>query len=285
MAGFEFSRLATGRAAVNSARGAFTFNGTLTGYAPADFILGTPQTFTTPGPEVRGRVAEWRDGFFVQDKWQVIAQTDAELRPPLRTADGAVHHQRRRHRTECGPDGDRGRHARLPLHRPQPQRLGAARWASPTASPTRPCSEAAAGIYYNPNQTNSYTFLNTNPPYTTILPAPGHGRLDHAAHFVEPDRAGVCPTAATAGTIVTDPVASAHAAHEPVERRPGAAVVERRRPGGAVPRLALLSPGPQLLQQHAAPARTGRGQYAPSQSAVRRRSAPSTTTRSPITRA
>ena len=26
-----------------------------------------------------------------------------------------------------------------------------------------------AGIYYNPNQTNSYTFLNTNPPFTTIL--------------------------------------------------------------------------------------------------------------------
>ena len=67
----EFRRLATGRAAVNSARGSFTFNGVLTGYAPADFVLGLPQSFTTPGPEVRGRVAEWRDGFFVADKWQV----------------------------------------------------------------------------------------------------------------------------------------------------------------------------------------------------------------------
>ena len=67
----EFRRLATGRAAVNSARGAFTFNGTLTGYAPADFILGSLPSFTTPGPEVRGRTAEWRDGFFVTDKWQV----------------------------------------------------------------------------------------------------------------------------------------------------------------------------------------------------------------------
>ncbi len=62
MAGMEFRRLATGRAAVNSARGLFTFNGTLTGYAPADFILGMPQIFTTPGPEVRGRsggMARW----------------------------------------------------------------------------------------------------------------------------------------------------------------------------------------------------------------------------------
>ena len=41
------------------------------GYAPADFILGIPQSFATAGPEVRGRVAEWRDGFFVLDKWQV----------------------------------------------------------------------------------------------------------------------------------------------------------------------------------------------------------------------
>ena len=26
---------------------------------------------------------------------------------------------------------------------------------------------AGGGIYYNPNQTNSYTFLNINPPYAT----------------------------------------------------------------------------------------------------------------------
>ena len=79
----EFRRLATGRAAVNSARGAFTFNGTLSGYAPADFVLGIPSSFTTPGPEVRGRTAEWRDGFFVTDKWQVSRKLTVELRYPL----------------------------------------------------------------------------------------------------------------------------------------------------------------------------------------------------------
>src|SRR5207253_472686 len=71
MAGMEFRRLATGRAASNNARGLFTFNGTLSGYAPADFILGLPQSFNTAGPQPRGRTAEWRDGFFVLDKWQV----------------------------------------------------------------------------------------------------------------------------------------------------------------------------------------------------------------------
>src|SRR6185369_9902364 len=71
MAGAEFRRLATGRAAVNSARGTFSFNGTQSGYALADFILGHPVSFATAGPEIRGRVAGWRDGFFVLDKWQV----------------------------------------------------------------------------------------------------------------------------------------------------------------------------------------------------------------------
>ena len=94
MAGLEFRRLATGRAAVNSARGTFTFNGTLTGYAPADFILGLPQNFATAGPEVRGRIAEWRDGFFVLDKWQVSRKLTLELRHPLRTAHGGLHDQR-----------------------------------------------------------------------------------------------------------------------------------------------------------------------------------------------
>ena len=28
---------------------------------------------------------------------------------------------------------------------------------------------AGGGIYYNPNQTNSFTFLNTNPPWSPIF--------------------------------------------------------------------------------------------------------------------
>ena len=62
MAGFEFRRLATGRAAVNSARGTFTFNGTQSGYAPADFILGASGQLRhgrAGNPRTRGRVARW----------------------------------------------------------------------------------------------------------------------------------------------------------------------------------------------------------------------------------
>ena len=40
------------------------------------------------------------------------------------------------------------------------------------------------GIYYNPNQTNSYTFLNTNPPYATIL----NCTWSASAHAGQPER-------------------------------------------------------------------------------------------------
>ncbi len=203
MAGAEFRRLATGRAAVNSARGTFTFNGTLTGYAPADFILGTPQSFATPGPEVRGRVAEWRDGFFVLDKWQVSRKFTLnygiryELPTVAYTINGIA--------TELNPNqtalvgGTPGYHFTAPNHKEFAPRLGLAyRFNEKTVF------RAGGGIYYNPNQTNSYTFLNTNPPYTTILTCTfsAGGTVPTLSNPFVP---GVCPTAPTAGTIVTDP--------------------------------------------------------------------------------
>src|SRR5262249_33682671 len=70
-----------------------------------------------------------------------------------------------------------------------------------------------AGIYYNPNQTNSYTFLNTNPPYTTILTCTytvGSGQ--QIPTLSNPITPGVCPTAPTARTIITAPL------HHPTPR-------------------------------------------------------------------
>jgi len=203
MAGFEFSRLATGRAAVNSARGSFTFNGILTGYAPADFILGTPSTFTTPGPEVRGRVAEWRDGFFVQDKWQVSRRLTLSygLRYELPTVPYTINGVA----TELNPSqtalvgGTPGFHFIAPNHNDWAPRVGFAyRFNEKTVF------RGGGGIYYNPNQTNSYTFLNTNPPYTTILTCSYTVGLTIPT-LSNPIVPGVCPTAPTAGTTVTDP--------------------------------------------------------------------------------
>ena len=203
MSGFEFRRLATGRAAVNSARGSFTFNGTLTGYAPADFILGTPQSFTTPGPEVRGRVAEWRDGFFALDKWQVTRKLtlDYGMRYELPTVAYTINGNG----TELNPaqtalvGGTPGFRFTNPNHADWAPRFGLAYRIT-----EKTVFRAGGGIYYNPNQTNSYTFLNTNPPYTTILTCTWSAGLTPAS-LLNPFTPGVCPSAPTAGTIVTDP--------------------------------------------------------------------------------
>jgi hypothetical protein len=203
MAGLAFSRLATGRAAVNSARGSFTFNGILSGYAPADFILGTPSSFTTSGPEVRGRVAGWRDGFFVQDKWQISRKLTLSygLRYELPTVPYTINGVA----TELNPNqtalvgGTPGYRFITPNHNDWAPRLGFAYRIN-----EKTVFRGGAGIYYNPNQNNSYTFLNTNPPYTTILTCTYTVGLTIPT-LSTPVVPGVCPNAATAGTIVTAP--------------------------------------------------------------------------------
>ena len=229
MAGLAFSRLATGRAAVNSARGGFTFNGTITGYAPADFILGTPQSFTTPGPEVRGRVAEWRDGFFVQDKWQVSRKLTLnyglryELPTVPYTINGVATELNENQTALVG--GTPGFRFIAPNHNDWAPRLGFAYRIN-----DKTVFRGGAGIYYNPNQTNSYTFLNTNPPYTTILSCTytvGSGQ--QIPTLANPITPGVCPGSGHGGHHRNSSLASADAAHEPMECGPGTATLERRR--------------------------------------------------------
>ena len=167
MAGMEFRRLATGRAAVNSARGTFTFNGTQSGYAAADFILGHPVSFGTAGPEIRGRVAEWRDGFFVLDKWQVSRKLTLNygLRYELPTVPYTINGNA----SELNKDqtalvvATPGFGFVDPQHKDWAPRLGFAYRLS-----DKTVFRVGGGIYYNPNQTNSYTFLNTNPPFSPI---------------------------------------------------------------------------------------------------------------------
>jgi hypothetical protein len=170
MAGAEFRKLITGRAAINSPRGTFTFNGQLTGYAPADFILGLPQSFTTPGPQVRNSVAEWRDGFFILDKWQISRRLTLNygLRYELPTVAYTVNGNG----TELNPQQTAlvpanapqpGFHFYYPNHKDFAPRIGLA-WRITEKTVFR----GGYGIYYNPNQTNSFTFLSTNPPFSPV---------------------------------------------------------------------------------------------------------------------
>jgi hypothetical protein len=168
MAGMEFRRLATGRAAVNSARGTFTFNGTQSGYAPADFILGHPVSFATAGPEIRGRVAGWRDGFFVLDKWQVSRKLTLNygLRYELPTVPYTINGVASILNADQSAliVATPGFKFIAPNHKNWAPRLGFAYRIS-----DKTVFRGGGGIYYNPNQTNSYTFLNTNPPWSPIF--------------------------------------------------------------------------------------------------------------------
>jgi hypothetical protein len=89
MAGADIRRMTIGRAAQNDPRGNFTFNGEYTSQcikpstgsnpctnttpqnALADFVVGRASSVTTPTFQVKGSVGSWRNGYFVQDNWQV----------------------------------------------------------------------------------------------------------------------------------------------------------------------------------------------------------------------
>ena len=203
VAGLEIRRLGTSREATNSPRGAFNFNGTLSGYAPADFILGLPQSFSTPGPEVHGHVVSWRDGFFVQDKWQVSRRLT--LNYGIRYELPTVPYTANGNATELNPNqtaivgGTPGFRFTNPNHKNWAPRLGFAYRIN-----DKTVFRGGAGIYYNPNQMNSYTFLSNNPPFATILNCTwsvGLTPVNVSAPFAS---AGVCPAGATVGTVITN---------------------------------------------------------------------------------
>lgn len=168
MFGAEFRKLETGRSATNSSRGFFSFTGQFSGYAPADFILGDPANLQTYAIQVRGLVAEWRDGFFALDNWQVNRKLTINygLRYELPTVPYTVNG----YATELNPQQTAlvpanppvpGFKFTFPQHSDWAPRLGFAyRLTEKTVL------RGGVGIYYNPNQTNSQTFLNTNPPFT-----------------------------------------------------------------------------------------------------------------------
>lgn len=175
MAGLEFRKLETGRQATNSAQGLFTFTGQYSGYAPADFMLGVQANDTSAGPEVRGLVAEWRDGFFVLDKWQITRKLTLNygLRYELPTVPYTVNGnatELNATQTAVVPTNPpvKGFGFIFPNHNDWAPRVGFAyRLTEKTVI------RGGFGIYYNPNQTNSFTFLNANPPFNLLVTTTG----------------------------------------------------------------------------------------------------------------
>jgi hypothetical protein len=170
MAGAEFRKLITGRTAASVPRGTFNFMNQFTGYAPADFVLGYQQSDTTPGPKVPALVAEWRDGFFVLDKWQASRRLTVSfgLRYELPTVPYTVNGIA----TMLNPEQTAlvpynppvpGFRLTYPNHNDWAPRVGLAFRIG-----AKSVLRAGFGIYYNPNQTNSFSVLSSNPPFSVL---------------------------------------------------------------------------------------------------------------------
>ena len=199
--GGDLAKLKTGRKANNSPNGQFNFTGQLTGFAPADFILGVPFSDTTPGAEVPGLVGQWRDGFFVTDNVNLTHKLTLNLglrydwSSPPSTLNGNA--------TILNP----AQTALIPSNPPEPgfqfytpqrnnfgPRVGFA-YRVTNAWVVR----GGFGIYYNPNQMNSYTFLNINPPFAPVV-------LYQQTDVTNPDITFDNPTPGSSLTTNTKPV-------------------------------------------------------------------------------
>jgi Carboxypeptidase regulatory-like domain len=180
--GFDLRRMATGRRAANDPRGLFSFTGNLTavpgvagsGYGMADFMLGLPRTVIPPTDQIQGHVGGWRNGFFINDVWQASRNLTLslglryELNTPVQTYEGVASMLDSDFETII-PSASLSAYP-VPgfkfhegNYKDFAPRLGATyRLGEKTVV------RAGYGIYYNPNQMNSFTFLTNNPPVAAV---------------------------------------------------------------------------------------------------------------------
>jgi hypothetical protein len=168
--GLDLRRLATGRRAANDPRGRFDFTGDITGYSVADFMLGLPRTVITSTDQLQGHVGGWRNGFFVNDVWQAARNLTLslglryELNTPVQTYAGYASMLAEDQLTLIPSSFPaKGFKFTEPNNKDIAPRLGATyRLGEKTVV------RAGYGIYYNPNQMNSFTFLTNNPPLAPV---------------------------------------------------------------------------------------------------------------------
>lgn len=188
MVGAELRRLSLGREASNNALGAISFSATAykagtplvsTGYSAADFVLGYVNNDTTPINAIKGSVAEWRDGFFALDNWQVTPKLTINygLRYDLPTAPQSLNGY-----------GRKLNDAQTALIPTSTASLGASYTPTPGFKFTdaqldnfgprlgvdyrvtnKLVARGGFGIYFNANQLNTYTLMTSNYPFSASV--------------------------------------------------------------------------------------------------------------------
>ena len=167
--GFDLRRMATGRRAANDPRGRFDFTGDISGYSVADFMLGLPRTVIPPTDQIQGHVGGWRNGFFVNDTWQATRNLTLNLglryeaTTPVQTYEGLASMLAENLETIIPSTFPSKGFEFTEANYDFGPRLGATyRIGENTVV------RAGFGIYYNPNQMNSFTFLTNNPPLAAV---------------------------------------------------------------------------------------------------------------------
>ena len=173
-AGFDLRRLSTGRRAANDPRGRFDFTGDITGYSMADFMLGLPRTVIPPTDQILGHVGGWRNGLFVNDVWQATRNLTLnlglrwEMNTPVQTYEGVASMLDNDFETIIpsatlsgypvpGFEFTEGNYTDIGPRLGATYRLG-----------EKTVLRSGFGMYYNPNQMNSFTFLTNNPPVAPV---------------------------------------------------------------------------------------------------------------------
>jgi hypothetical protein len=191
MAGVSFRKFTIGRSAANTARGQFTFDQTLLSDGAAAFISGYATSLSSPLFQVKGSIGQWRDGFFVQDNWQVSQKFTLQygLRyelPQVAYSLNGVGRILDPTWTSLYPAAGGSNPANA-------QKYPGFKFSGPQHSNISPrigfsyrvtdktVIRGGGGIYYNANQMNSYTLSSTNYPYSAnvtnsnCLPGSGTG--------------------------------------------------------------------------------------------------------------
>jgi hypothetical protein len=168
--GFDLRRLSTGRRAANDARGLFNFTGDITGYSVADFMLGLPRTVIPPTDQIQGHVGGWRNGIFINDDWQATRNLTLnlglryEMTTPVQTYEGLASMLAEDFETIIPSSfPTKGFEFTKGNYKDFGPRLGATYRVG-----DKTVLRAGFGIYYNPNQMNSFTFLTNNPPLAAV---------------------------------------------------------------------------------------------------------------------
>ncbi|MPZ21355.1 MAG: hypothetical protein GEV06_26190, partial [Luteitalea sp.] len=189
-AGFDVRRLTTSRRAANSPRGHFSFNGQMTGDPVADFMLGLPREVRTPVDQLQGNVGGWRNGFFINDSWEATRDLTLslglryELHTPVQTYSGFAS-MLNADQTGLLPESHPA--PGFEFHEPN-RNQWAPRLGATYRLTERTVVRAGWGIYYNPNQMNTFTFLTNNPPLAaefTFFSDPANPTLSLESPFGE----------------------------------------------------------------------------------------------------